>query len=502
MMDDSVQNPYIVGGAIHNDQDFYDRSSIVKQLLTNDSRGHYLKGNRRIGKTNLLNYLQRNINQGEDKRLAILYNLEGAETEKEFAQYLVRAIKRATALKRISPPDFSTQELIPMLETLIHWLEEVDYTCFLLIDEAEALLGLPDKTRASLHNRLINNSDKLTVLLAATNHLQKLYSNNNGDAPFLDGFVTHYIGCFDDSSAEALIRQSQLPEEQRPQVDDVLVKEIIHYCGNHPLYIQRLCSELFENGGLRPIRDSDLLLDRAIRGFIDVDFQHLSQEEQKTLLHFYWEKSLAITDLPIDCRAHVRELRQLGFLKTDGQLFSISNIFLHQWLENHRSQQQSQSNAVAAIGSQPAHQRKIFISYSKADKDWREKLKAQLSTYVRNGLIEIWDDSMILPGSQWEEEITKKLNATDVFLFLVSADLLNTDYIMEIELPIAIRRSHTNQAVLIPIIMRDCPWTDTALGAFQALPEKGKPVSSFENRDEPLAQVVRKIAELAKLAHE
>jgi|GEM_PF-6975497 len=384
-----------------------------------------------------------------------------------------------------------------MLETLIQWSESINYTCFLLIDEAETLLALPPKTRASLHNLLINVSDNLTVLLAATNHLQKLYSGDNGEAPFLDGFVTHYIGCFDDNSSEDLVRQRQLPANERPAADDVLVKEIINYCGNHPLYIQRLCSELFENGTLRPIRDSDLFLDQTIRGFISLDFQHLSPEEQKTLLHFHWEKPIAITDLPLDCRAHVRELRQLGFLKTDGQLFSISNIFLHQWLENHRSQQRQATNtAPASVDQFTRHHSKIFISYSKSDKDWRDKLKAQLSVYVRSELVELWDDSMITPGSQWEEEIIRELNTTDIFLFLVSADLLNTDYIMNIEVPAAIKRSQAGQTVLIPVIMRDCHWTATPLGAFQALPEKGRAVTSFENPDEPLAQIVRKIATL------
>lgn len=332
-----MRNPYISGGSISTDKCFYNRHDLISELLNADSKAHYLKGNRRIGKTSLLKRIEREINYNDGKQFAVFCDLGGSNLEKDFAAYLIRAISKARGRKGIEMPQFKSENLLQIIKDLVNWAESTGYSCFLLLDEAEAFLKLPNETRGALRNVLINFSDNLTVLLAATKHLQKLYKDKNGEVPFLADFLSHHIGCFDDTAAEALIRQVGLPSNSQPKVDSSLIKDIIHYCGNHPFYIQWLCKELFENGSLRPLKDTDLLLSSELSNLIEMDFQYLSEEEQNTLLEFKWGRAVAITDLPSDRRMHLRDLQCFGFLKTDGDKFSISNIFLHQWLENHRN---------------------------------------------------------------------------------------------------------------------------------------------------------------------
>ena len=49
----------------------------------------------------------------------------------------------------------------------------------------------------------------------------------------------------------------------------------------------------------------------------------------------------------------------------------------------------------------------VFISYSRKDKLWKEKLRKTLSPMVQNGTIKVWDDTVIRGGDKWKDEIDK-----------------------------------------------------------------------------------------------
>jgi hypothetical protein len=54
----------------------------------------------------------------------------------------------------------------------------------------------------------------------------------------------------------------------------------------------------------------------------------------------------------------------------------------------------------------------IFICYARKDKELLNDLKAHLRPLQRQGLIEAWDDGEVSAGTEREEEISKRLNAT------------------------------------------------------------------------------------------
>ena len=68
-----------------------------------------------------------------------------------------------------------------------------------------------------------------------------------------------------------------------------------------------------------------------------------------------------------------------------------------------------------------------------------------------------------------------------------------TDYIWNIEMKEALERHERREALVIPVIIRTCLWEDAPFGKLSALPEKGKPIDQWENKDEAWAQVVKKI---------
>lgn len=127
---------------------------------------------------------------------------------------------------------------------------------------------------------------------------------------------------------------------------------------------------------------------------------------------------------------------------------------------------------------------KVFISYSRKDKEHLDSLKTQLSYAQRQGKLELWDDNKIIPGEKWDESIKVALATADIILFLVSSRLLATNYVAEVEMATALERHQVGSVILIPIIVKACPWNSTPLGAIQALPRKGKPLSQWSDEDE------------------
>ncbi|MDI9870725.1 TIR domain-containing protein [Flectobacillus roseus] len=99
--------------------------------------------------------------------------------------------------------------------------------------------------------------------------------------------------------------------------------------------------------------------------------------------------------------------------------------------------------------------KKIFISYSKSDVKYRDEFKKHFYPLKRQSLIDTFDDSDLGFG-EWNSAILKKIEECDIFVCLVSIDFLNTGYIIDTELPHAIK--HNKE--IVPIKIRDCDWSD------------------------------------------
>jgi TIR domain/Effector-associated domain 11 len=139
---------------------------------------------------------------------------------------------------------------------------------------------------------------------------------------------------------------------------------------------------------------------------------------------------------------------------------------------------------------------KIFISFSKSDNDQRKELRQRLRYFEKTAkTIVIWDDRDLYSGSKWNDEITKQLQTADIIICLISKYYLGTDYILENEIPLSI--DLVNQGTsLIPIILSKCNWQRTALGEFNAIPEKGKPIEDYKDADEAWEEIVDKILDV------
>ena len=85
------------------------------------------------------------------------------------------------------------------------------------------------------------------------------------------------------------------------------------------------------------------------------------------------------------------------------------------------------------------------------------------------------------------------LNSAQIILLLISDDFMASDFCYSIEMTQAIARHDTNQARVIPIILRPVDWKGAPFEKIQALPTGGKPVTNWPNQDDAFVDIVRGI---------
>jgi len=134
---------------------------------------------------------------------------------------------------------------------------------------------------------------------------------------------------------------------------------------------------------------------------------------------------------------------------------------------------------------------KIFISYSHQDETLVRQLEKHLLPLTRMGYISLWRDRAIVPGQEWAGAILSAINSSDIILILVSPDYLASSYILEDEMAIALKRARSNEARVIPIILRPSAWDSTPLATLQALPRGGRPVTTWSNIDEAWLDITK-----------
>lgn len=144
---------------------------------------------------------------------------------------------------------------------------------------------------------------------------------------------------------------------------------------------------------------------------------------------------------------------------------------------------------------------RIFVSYAHEDDGLRAELGAQLKALELTGLVKLWHDRKIVPGGNWEQEISSEIEQAEIVLLLVSADFINSAYCMGKEYQRAKELEIQRRMRILPVILRACPWSELPLARSQALPKDGKPVTdakTWPSHDEAWMDVVDGVKRAAK----
>ncbi len=141
----------------------------------------------------------------------------------------------------------------------------------------------------------------------------------------------------------------------------------------------------------------------------------------------------------------------------------------------------------------------VFISYSHKDETWKDRLVRHLGVLTREGAFEYWDDRRIAAGDGWHAEIKTVMDRARLAVLLISADFLNSDFILGTEVPRLLQRREKEGLRIIPLIVHPCAWMGVEwLAAIQCRPRDGRPLAQVRKAkaDESLAALVLEIADL------
>ena len=152
----------------------------------------------------------------------------------------------------------------------------------------------------------------------------------------------------------------------------------------------------------------------------------------------------------------------------------------------------------------------IFVSYAHADEpekprgeeiQWLSFVMRFLRPAVKSGAFTMWVDRQMPGGTEWDAEIDRELRSCDVFVLLVSASSMGSDYIVDKELEIARARCMAGELYVYPILIRPTPRAGVdRVRQFNLRPRDAKPLSSYSLNDleQHMSDAADEIADVAK----
>ncbi len=125
----------------------------------------------------------------------------------------------------------------------------------------------------------------------------------------------------------------------------------------------------------------------------------------------------------------------------------------------------------------------LFISYGHKDMesiDWLERLKLYLAPLRRNDVVDVWDDTLIDPGSNWRAEIKHALEQASAAILLVGPGFLASEFIANRELPQLLAAAKNRGAKIYPLVIGYCAYTLSDLEPYQTFNTPGEPLESLK----------------------
>ena len=62
----------------------------------------------------------------------------------------------------------------------------------------------------------------------------------------------------------------------------------------------------------------------------------------------------------------------------------------------------------------------VFVSYSRTDSRWLQRLQVHLKPFARRGDLVLWDDTKIDPGDRWRSAIRDAIERAAASVLLIS----------------------------------------------------------------------------------
>jgi Bacterial Death-like domain 3/TIR domain len=145
----------------------------------------------------------------------------------------------------------------------------------------------------------------------------------------------------------------------------------------------------------------------------------------------------------------------------------------------------------------------VFISYSRRDEIWKDRLLTQLGVLQQQSILELWHDRRIGAGADWYQEIGQAMAAAHVAVLLISADFLTSPFILREEVARLMTRRQQEGLPIMPILVRPCPWKQVPwLARMQLRPIDARPLAAGNDYqiETELTAIAEEIAALIQRA--
>ncbi len=340
-----MKNPYTLG-PVYGEK-FYGRRELIgliNNIPSGENRRMLIVGACRMGNTSLLKQMESELNPNSD--VGISLSLEGVNTREDFKNSFEMACGSSKSLQNNNVKFDRTKDI----QSILSDLQKTDKRrLFLFIDNAENLAKLGERFLRTL--RVSFEETQVNLTLAASQEIYKLreVSPDWLKPPFLDESWIYQLGPLDNQESEKLITQNQ-----QIKVPYEIVREIQEQTGNHPHFIQLLCTTLFEKSGIHrnrvfpknSVSDPQNILWKGIYnkanqlGIIEQLYHLLSPLQQEIIVRIFEKESMNIDefreeiDKSIDegtFQSSLNALKELGYISKN---YRISNYFLREWLTN------------------------------------------------------------------------------------------------------------------------------------------------------------------------
>ncbi len=302
-----IDSPYIIGVPLTEQQEIFigraEISSRIEQLLLDRRRPPLLLyGQRRVGKTSLLNNLGRLL---PSTMIPLFIDLQGpasrSKNEAGFLYNLARSMQRSARQREIELPPLTREDLaVDPFSQFDEWLDEVEDAlspnlALLMLDEFEVLAQALNNGRLEeapvlgMFRHLIQHRPRFKVMLSGSHTLDEFQRWSS----YLINVQVVHIGFLSESETLQLVAHPVQGFSLR--YEPAAAQRVVALTNGHPFLVQLLCAEIVAlkneqvpaNRRLATVIDVETAVPEALQHgsffFADIEQNQVGQVEREIL---------------------------------------------------------------------------------------------------------------------------------------------------------------------------------------------------------------------------
>jgi hypothetical protein len=121
----------------------------------------------------------------------------------------------------------------------------------------------------------------------------------------------------------------------------------------------------------------------------------------------------------------------------------------------------------------------VFLSCSREDMTWLQRLRVHLAPRIRQGRLEVWDDTQLRAGDNFRRAIDLALQRARVVVLFVSPDFLASDLIAQHQLPQLLATAAQGGVRVLWIPIRDSCYQETEIASYYPLHAPERPLAAL-----------------------